>query len=189
MLYYKFKINFELKSDIYSIRIITIGKYFLYAAECQPDVEEERLQETDDEGIERDSGESELDDLLVQNSSGLYTNNLKFCSLQNVMHVSITRIHKSCNFTIQDKRWCYSIFFNLQICARHLGNNEQADAHYQAVIRAFVAEALELSQFLEKVAYEKQRTSFRDSVTGDATKYCDTVCELDALDFTDWVSY
>lgn len=67
-----------------------------------------------------------------------------------------------------------------------MGNNEQADAHYQAVIRAFVAEALELSHFLEKVAYDKQRTTFRDS---DASKYCDTVCELDALDFTDWVSY
>ncbi|XP_033219306.1 protein spire isoform X1 [Belonocnema kinseyi] len=125
--------------------------------ECRPDAEE-RLQETDDEGIERDSVESELDDMLVQNSNASYPVNIRLCSLQNV----------------------------LRICARHMGNNEQADAHYQAVIRAFVAEALELSHFLEKVAYNKQRTTFRDS---DSSKYCDTVCELDALDFTDWARF
>lgn len=69
-----------------------------------------------------------------------------------------------------------------------MGNNEQADAHYQAVIRAFVTEALELSQFLEKVAYEKQRTSFRDPIDGESTNRCDTICELNSLDFADWVS-
>ncbi|XP_051157328.1 protein spire isoform X4 [Leptopilina boulardi] len=124
--------------------------------ECRP--EEERLQETDDEGIERDSGETELDDLLAQNLNGSYSDEIKLCSLQNVLHM----------------------------CERHVGNNDQAEAHYQAVIRAFVTEALELSQFLEKVAYEKQRTSFRDPITGDGTKHCDTVCKLNSLDFADW---
>ncbi|XP_043469307.1 protein spire [Leptopilina heterotoma] len=127
--------------------------------ECRP--EEERLQETDDEGIERDSGETELDDLIAQNSNGSYSNDMKLCSLQNV----------------------------LLMCERHVGNNEQADAHYQAVIRAFVTEALELSQFLEKVAYEKQKSNFRDSITGDGTKHCDTVCELTSLDFADWARF
>lgn len=62
----------------------------LLTVECRP--EEERLQETDDEGIERDSGETELDDLLTQNSNGSYTDSIKLCSLQNVLLVSIILI-------------------------------------------------------------------------------------------------
>ena len=57
--------------------------------------------------------------------------------------------------------------------------SQQADAHYRAVIRALVAEALELSTFLEKVSQG----------TNDLrTKTETTSTELDQLQFSDWVS-
>ncbi|KAH9362165.1 hypothetical protein HPB48_002143 [Haemaphysalis longicornis] len=40
----------------------------------------------------------------------------------------------------------------LEMCASHLQNPAQADMHYKAVCRALVAEALELSTFLQKIS-------------------------------------
>lgn len=57
--------------------------------------------------------------------------------------------------------------------------SQQADAHYRAVIRALVAEALELSTFLEKVV---QGTNDLRTKTETTSK------ELDQLQFSDWVS-
>lgn len=54
----------------------------------------------------------------------------------------------------------------------------QADAHYRAVVRAFVAEALDLSSFLQKVS---QGTSDLQTKTDTTSK------EIDKLQFSDWV--
>ncbi|XP_073987981.1 spire type actin nucleation factor isoform X4 [Rhodnius prolixus] len=89
--------------------------------------------ETDDEGIERDSGEGEEDRVPP----------------------------------------CFSLALVQQECTVRLGGvpSQEADAHYRAVCRAFVAEALELSTFLEKVG-TRQITKVED--------------HLETLNFTDW---
>lgn len=56
---------------------------------------------------------------------------------------------------------------------------QQADAHYRAVIRALVAEALELSTFLEKVSHGTNDLRSKTETTSE---------ELDQLQFSDWVS-
>ncbi|CAG9854857.1 unnamed protein product [Phyllotreta striolata] len=73
--------------------------------------------ETDDEGIERDSGETE----------------------------DPGASRPSHPITLKDV---------IRKCETHLGylSKAQAEAHYKAVVRALVAEAIELSTFLEKVA-------------------------------------
>ncbi|XP_023290799.1 protein spire isoform X2 [Orussus abietinus] len=126
---------------------------------CEPD-SEERLQETDDEGIERDSGDTDLEELLMQRTNDPYTGAL-LCSLEN----------------------------SVRLCTRHMqGTREQADAHYRAVIRALVTEALELSQFLDKVANEKQQSHARD-FRGEITLDNAATHHLDALDFNDWARF
>lgn len=57
----------------------------------------------------------------------------------------------------------------------------QAEAHYRAVVRAFVAEALELRTFLEKVAQG----------TGSLRLSSDTRtnADLDQLQFADWARF
>lgn len=66
---------------------------------------------------------------------------------------------------------------------------EVAEMHYRAVIRAYVAEALELSQFLKKVATNKLHESEKTSLTTDNSKHGSTsLHELDTLGFNDWVS-
>jgi len=57
----------------------------------------------------------------------------------------------------------------------------QSEAHYRAVCRALVAEALELASFLERVS---QGTQSLPCVQVDP----DTCHDLDQLKFTDWVS-
>jgi spire-like protein len=73
------------------------------------------------------------------------------------------------------------IYFVPQRCCNHLGapSPQQADAHYRAVCRALVAEALELSSFLEKVSQGTQE--LRAKAEAAST-------DLDKLQFSDWVS-
>lgn len=75
------------------------------------------------------------------------------------------------------------LFLFFQICQDHVGATEpeEADAHYRAVCRALVAEALELSSFLQKVS----------EGTNDLRQKTDTIASseaLDCLNFQDWVS-
>ncbi|GJQ85606.1 putative actin binding protein [Trypoxylus dichotomus] len=102
------------------------------------------LQETDDEGIERDSEESEDD----HNSS------------RNVPHITLTQV--------------------IARCERHLVSlsKSQAEAHYRAVLRALVAEAIELATFLEKVAQ-----GAGNLVEGKGNR------ELEQLQFADWARF
>lgn len=51
---------------------------------CEGDAEE-RLQETDDEGIERDSGDTDAEDYMMPRTSESYTD----CSLKTVLQVSL----------------------------------------------------------------------------------------------------
>ncbi|CAG9840557.1 unnamed protein product [Diabrotica balteata] len=62
-------------------------------------------------------------------------------------------------------------------CENHLGylSKTQAEAHYKAVVRALVAEAIELSTFLEKVA--QGSISLPSSSTSDQ------------LEFSDWAKF
>ncbi|XP_076619062.1 spire type actin nucleation factor isoform X1 [Colletes latitarsis] len=127
--------------------------------ECEGETEE-RPQETDDEGIERDSSDADVDDFLSQKTSDTYEEKVSMYSLKNVM----------------------------QLCTRHMQTTvESAEAHYKAVIRAFVAEALELSQFLDTVATDKLQASQRESINNDGNKQNSmSVQNLDTLDFIDW---
>ncbi|XP_077295425.1 spire type actin nucleation factor [Arctopsyche grandis] len=96
--------------------------------------------ETDDEGIERDSG-----DVLDEPNRRYFT----------------------CNDV-------------LERCAWHGGRG--AAAHYQAVCRALVAEAMELTQFLARV---------RDGGAKDLYRRADAAAcrELDSLRFSDWARF
>ncbi|XP_076223981.1 spire type actin nucleation factor isoform X3 [Nomia melanderi] len=124
---------------------------------------EERPQETDDEGIERDSSDADVDECLSQKSNDTYEQRPSIYSLRNVM----------------------------QLCARHMQTNvESAEAHYKAVIRAFVAEALELSQFLDTVAAGKLKPSERDTASNDGNRMNSmSVQNIDTLDFIDWARF
>lgn len=65
-------------------------------------------------------------------------------------------------------------------CESHLGmlTKSQAEAHYKAVVRALVAEAIELSTFLEKVA--------QGSITLPSNS---STSNLDQLQFSDWAKF
>ncbi|KAJ8960903.1 hypothetical protein NQ318_020202 [Aromia moschata] len=65
-------------------------------------------------------------------------------------------------------------------CENHLGTltKTQAEAHYKAVVRALVAEALELSMFLEKVAQGSLNLPSNSSNPN-----------LDHLQFSDWAKF
>lgn len=54
-----------------------------------------------------------------------------------------------------------------------------SETHYKAVCRALVAEALELSSFLDKLSDGTVSLRHRNS----------TSAELNTLDYSDWVSY
>ncbi|KAG6800652.1 protein spire isoform X1 [Apis mellifera caucasica] len=120
---------------------------------------EERPQETDDEGIERDSSIADIDEFLSQKSNDIYKEKSIY-SLKNVM----------------------------QLCTRHMQTSiESAEVHYKAVIRAFVAEALELSQFLDTIEADKLQASQKEVVNSDSNKQISmSVQNLDTLDFIDW---
>ena len=57
----------------------------------------------------------------------------------------------------------------------HLALPSEADAHFRAVCRALVTEAVELSSFMEKVS--------------STTSRLETDSELGQLDIQDWVSF
>ncbi|XP_050587591.1 protein spire isoform X3 [Bombus affinis] len=123
---------------------------------------EERPQETDDEGIERDSSDADVDEFSSQKSNDMYEERSSVYSLKNVM----------------------------QLCTRHMQTSmESAEIHYKAVIRALVAEALELSHFLDTVAADKVHASQRESVTDGNKQTSMSVQNLDTLDFIDWARF
>lgn len=68
----------------------------------------------------------------------------------------------------------------LQKCEKHLAtlSKSQAEIHYKAVVRAFVAEAIELATFLERVS-QKGATKLHGVVNQD----------LEQLQFADWTRY
>lgn len=101
--------------------------------------------ETDDEGIERDSGDPDGDD-----SASRHPN-----------HITLHKI--------------------LERCEKHVGklSKTEAESHYRAVVKALVAEALELATFLESVA------SGINTRNGDNS----TNTDLEQLQFADWARF
>ncbi|CAG2058424.1 unnamed protein product [Timema podura] len=115
--------------------------------------------ETDDEGIERDSGDSDED-------------YIQHCSLDRVLeHLQLVSVLPL----------LISSLAILQHCSLHLAapSAQEADSHYRAVCRALVAEALELSSFLDKVSQGTQE--LQNKAEAHST-------DLDNLKFSDWVS-
>jgi len=49
---------------------------------------EEHLQETDDEGIERDSGDTDVEDFMMPKATKSYTDSA-ICTLKTVLQVSL----------------------------------------------------------------------------------------------------
>ncbi|XP_029678757.1 protein spire isoform X3 [Formica exsecta] len=119
---------------------------------------EERLQETDDEGIERDSGDTDAEDYMMPKTTESCTNS-SVCTLKTI----------------------------LQICERHVQSlHEDADNYYRNVIQMFVEEALNLSQFLEKVVVDKQSQDLYSPSINDADRNSISLQNIDTLDFNDW---
>ncbi|XP_035722855.1 protein spire-like isoform X2 [Vespa mandarinia] len=131
--------------------------------DSKTETDTERLQETDDEGIERDSGEMDIDEFVMEETDSSYEGNSSTCSLKHV----------------------------LNLCTIHMETTtEVAEMHYRAVIRAYVAEALELSQFLKKVATNRLHEGEKTSLTIDNAKHGSTsLHELDTLGFNDWARF
>ncbi|XP_059482848.1 protein spire isoform X2 [Neocloeon triangulifer] len=107
--------------------------------------------ETDDEGIEQDSGDGTDDVTKVS----------PFSFDSGSLHTVITKVIEHCN---------------VRQASQQRG---QSEAHYRAVCRALVAEALELASFLERVS---QGTQSLPCVQVDP----ETCHDLDQLKFTDW---
>ncbi|XP_011705446.1 PREDICTED: protein spire homolog 1-like isoform X1 [Wasmannia auropunctata] len=121
---------------------------------CEGEVEE-RLQETDDEGIERDSGDTDAEDYVLKTTES-YTDS-PTCTLKTV----------------------------LQICARHVQSlHEDADNYYKNMIQVFVEEALNLSQFLEKVVVDKQSQDLFSPNNVDRSST--SLQNINTVDFNDW---
>ncbi|XP_070150192.1 protein spire isoform X4 [Polyergus mexicanus] len=119
---------------------------------------EERLQETDDEGIERDSGDTDAEDYMMPKTTESCTNS-SVCTLKTI----------------------------LQICERHVQSlHEDTDNYYRNVIQMFVEEALNLSQFLEKVVVDKQSQDLYSPSINDADRNSISLQNIDILDFNDW---
>eukprot|EP00090_Calanus_glacialis_P001559 TRINITY_DN11131_c0_g1_i2.p1 TRINITY_DN11131_c0_g1~~TRINITY_DN11131_c0_g1_i2.p1 ORF type:complete len:764 (-),score=139.71 TRINITY_DN11131_c0_g1_i2:1070-3361(-) len=102
--------------------------------------------DTDDEGIEDDHDES-----------------------QNHNEEDNKNQHRDPGGTVMKSGTCDSL---IQLCRHHLALPTEADAHFRAVCRALVSEALELSSFMEKVSSNKS------NVESDS--------ELGQLDIQDW---
>ncbi|XP_071576138.1 uncharacterized protein Spir isoform X3 [Temnothorax nylanderi] len=142
---------------------------------CEGDAEE-RLQETDDEGIERDSGDTDAEDYMMPKTAESYTDNAT-CTLKTVLQIQ------------RPQHWSpIRGFFPriiVPICVRHVQSlHEDADNYYQNMIQAFVEEALNLSQFLEKVVVDKQS---QDLFSPNNTDRSSTSLQnIDTLDFNDW---
>ncbi|XP_019883630.1 protein spire isoform X2 [Camponotus floridanus] len=122
---------------------------------------EERLQETDDEGIERDSGETDAEDYMMPKATESCTGS-SVCTLKTI----------------------------LQICERHVQSlHEDSDNYYRNVIQMFVEEALNLSQFLEKVVVDKQSQDLYSPSINDVDRNSISLQNIDTLDFNDWARF
>ncbi|XP_011339335.1 protein spire isoform X2 [Ooceraea biroi] len=122
---------------------------------------EERLQETDDEGIERDSGDTDAEDYMMLKTTESYSDS-SMCTLKTV----------------------------IQICTRHAQSlNEDADNYYRNVIQTFVEEAVNLSQFLEKVIVDKQSRKQDLFSPNEVDRTSTSLQNIDTLDFNDWARF
>ncbi|KMQ97446.1 protein spire [Lasius niger] len=122
---------------------------------------EERLQETDDEGIERDSGDTDAEDYMIPKTTESCTDS-SICTLKTI----------------------------LQICERHMQSlHEDADNYYRNVIQMFVEEALNLSQFLEKVVVDKQSQDLYSPSIDNVDRNSISLQNIDTLDFNDWARF
>lgn len=65
--------------------------------------------------------------------------------------------------------------------------HEDADNYYRNMIQAFVEEALNLSQFVEKIVVDKQSQNLFTSNNVDRNST--SLQNIDTLDFNDWVSF
>ncbi|CAG5107779.1 Similar to spir: Protein spire (Drosophila melanogaster) [Cotesia congregata] len=85
----------------------------------------------------------------------------------------------------------YSLKNIVQVCIKHVqGTEEQADVHYRAVIRTFVHEALELTQFLEQVSVERfQDNPKRFSKHLEPKPAVASCQQLDTLGYDDWARF
>ncbi|XP_076642890.1 spire type actin nucleation factor isoform X2 [Halictus rubicundus] len=130
--------------------------------ECEGETEE-RPQETDDEGIERDSSDADADEFLLQKSHDTYEQRPSIISLKDVM----------------------------ELCTRHTQSNvESAKAHYKAVIRTFVVEALKLSQLVNIGVSDQLKLNEREVSSNDGNRINSmSVQNLDTLDFIDWARF
>jgi len=55
----------------------------------------------------------------------------------------------------------------LELCRHHLATKSEAESHYRAVCRALVAEALEISSFMEKMGDNNNNEELRELAMGD----------------------
>lgn len=110
-------------------------------------------------------------------------------TLEMAIYNLISRYKTSCrlakiaqNFDSIDDYKISNFMQQLQISGQRVSDSdEEANAHYESVIRAFVSEALELSQFLEKTKSDMPRGSLQDiSRKGDDMALVDR-------NFHDWV--
>lgn len=67
--------------------------------------------------------------------------------------------------------------------------HEDSDSYYRNVIQMFVEEALNLSQFLEKVVVDKQSQDLYSPSINDVDRNSISLQNIDTLDFSDWVSF
>ncbi|XP_077983362.1 protein spire homolog 1-like isoform X2 [Glandiceps talaboti] len=106
---------------------------------------------TDDEGIEdtQDFDETEDNDNNSSDKNGLQINRTLDGSHTNGSVSSCTEEEVYKDDGISPFKSFTQI---LQVCADHLPHPSQAASHYQAVIRALVAEVQELTTFLEKIS-------------------------------------
>ncbi|XP_006816914.1 protein spire homolog 1-like [Saccoglossus kowalevskii] len=151
-----------------------------------------------DEGIadEQDFNESEeLEDVIFEN------NNIKNDGIQNGQlsddgllvtngadHSELPTTGKEQNCIKDDGISSLTSFTHvLQVCASHLPHPTQAISHYQAVVRALVAEVQELTTFLEKISSGKknlQKITHKVHEKNDVSTT--TTTELMELGIHDW---
>ncbi|XP_071634488.1 protein spire isoform X4 [Temnothorax longispinosus] len=156
---------------------------------CEGDAEE-RLQETDDEGIERDSGDTDAEDYMMPKTAESYADNAT-CTLKTVLQGDRKRcrVHTtSAHNTDRQSGFFFPALLCPSICVRHVQSlHEDTDNYYQNMIQAFVEEALNLSQFLEKVVVDKQS---QDLFSPNNTDRSSTSLQnIDTLDFNDWARF
>ena len=58
----------------------------------------------------------------------------------------------------------------LDLCRLHLATKAEAESHYRAVCRALVAEALEISTFMEKMGNNRENEDLSELAMDDWAK-------------------